>query len=66
MHCLPSSRGDCLGGGLWWRSIPINPDGAMLTGGIPIILMGSPEGGPIEDGKPGGGPEIQYFHECFD
>ena len=38
----------------------------MLTGGIPIIPMGSPEGGPIEDGKPGGGPEIQYFHECFD
>lgn len=29
----------------------------MLTGGIPIIPMGSPEGGPIEDGKPGGGPE---------
>ena len=32
----------------------------MLTGGIPIIPMGSPEGGPIEDGKPGGGPEKKH------
>ena len=26
----------------------------MLTGGIPIILMG----GPIGDGNPGGGPQL--------